>query len=399
MKILIYGLGKEALLAKKSLRKEHTVIGFTDSFAKLKNYAGIPFYDRKSLDKVNFDYIVLALSNRKVSESVKSELRRGGVEEGKIVDFLRLFTRQKIDKIMKKSENEKIDGLILGISHALYGINPSYLSGVWKNLAMQGEDLYYHYKVLKKCADCYSNMISNLKYVIVDLYDYTIFNFDLSLVNTVLYYWSEGGYVEDLHHFNKNRNYGGNIEQEMEKAGLYLPITSKRDFQFAEQLFDVDIVEHEIEYLYPNRIPGNDGFRDYPLQSQLDKIIPENPVLPYNLYCMKRYPETVEENINVMEELIKLLKQINRNIKIYFVMLPRFGNLEKFHAVIMGKEKEEFENIMSDFLKEDNCYFFNFKQCKEICNNRYFFWDTAHLNYMGAIAFTGLLNNSIKSTL
>lgn len=78
MKILIYGLGKEALLVKKSLRKEHTVIGFTDSFAKLKNYAGIPFYDRKSLDKVNFDYIVLALSNRKDSESIKSELKRGG---------------------------------------------------------------------------------------------------------------------------------------------------------------------------------------------------------------------------------------------------------------------------------------------------------------------------------
>lgn len=342
MKVLIYGLGKEALLAKKSVRKEHMVIGFTDSFANIKNYAGLTFFERKNLKTQVFDYIILALSNRNVSECVKAELVKEGIEAKKIINFMSLFARQKIDKVMCRSRNQKIDGLIFGISHALFGINPSYLPGVWKNLSMTSEDLYYHYMILKKCATNYSDIISNLKYVIVDLYDYTIFNYDLSLTTWILNYWSNGGYAEDIHNFDKNRNYNYTVEEEMKNAGFYLPTINDQDLLLADYLFDLNVIKNEMEFLYISRDPGNDGFRDYPFQSQLDKIIPEKPELPYELYYMgaERYPETIEENITILREFIKLLMQINSKIKIYFLLMPRFGNVEKYHTILLEKEKK-----------------------------------------------------------
>ena len=192
MNVLLYGLGKEALLAKKAVRKEHTIIGFTDSFANIECYAGLNFYDRKSLGKLNYDYIVLALSNRYVSEKIKEELIHEGTAPQKIIDFRQLFTRQKVDKVMYNSKDEKVDGVILGLSHALFGINPTYLPGVWKNLAMPGEDLYCHYKILRKCVDCYFDRIKDLKYAVLDMYDYTVFNYDVSLSKNMLEYLSRG---------------------------------------------------------------------------------------------------------------------------------------------------------------------------------------------------------------
>lgn len=300
---------------------------------------------------------------------------------------------------MRGSKNEKIDGVILGISHALLGINPAYLSGNWRNLAVSGEDLYYHYKTLEKYADCYSDMIGHLKYVVIDMYDYTIFNYDTSLTKNILEYWSGGGYAEDLHHFTENKNYSDNHIEEMKKAGFYTSIVGEKDFQFAEQLFDMDIIENNIDHI--NNTHVGIGFRDYPLLSRLDKIIEEEPLFPCDLFYMgeERYPETIEENKEILNKLINLLKSINPKIKIYFILMPRYDRLEKYHEFLLNSYKKEFENIMDDVLREDNCYYFNFKQCGEINSNRYFFWDAAHLNYMGAIAFTGMLDDRIKETL
>lgn len=388
MKILIYGLGKEALFVKNALRKEHIIVGFTDSFAKIKNYAGLLFYNRKELKEINFDYIIIALSNRNVSDNVRGELIKEGVGAEKIIDFRQLFARQKVDKVMYKSKNEKVNGIILGLSHALHGINPIYLPGIWKNLATASEDLYYHYKVLKKCVDCYSFIINDLQYAIIDMFDYTVFNYDVSRNKHILEYWSCGGYAEDSHHFKENENYSGTSKEEMKKAGFYFPVIDDRDFRLAHQLFDM------------NKIFESDWFRDYPSQSELDVVISEEPLLPYNLFYMgeERYTETIEENKGILEELIKLLKKINPKINIYFILLPRFGKMEKYHEYILQKEKREFDNIMDIFLREDHCYYYNFKQCESIYLNRHFFWDAAHLNYMGGIAFTGLLSDWIKET-
>ena len=73
--------------------------------------------------------------------------------------------------------------------------------------------------------------------------------------------------------------------------------------------------------------------------------------------------------------------------------------MEKYHERLLVREKAEFKSITDGFLKEENCYYFNFKHCTQISSNRYFFWDVAHLNYMGAIAFTELLNDRIRKTL
>lgn len=265
---------------------------------------------------------------------------------------------------------------------------------------MPGEDLYYYFKVLSKCVDVYSDAISDLKYAIIDLYDYTMFDYDLSLSKNILFYWSFGGYAEDTHHFNKNKKYIGNVEEEMRKIGSYMPVIAENEFQLAERLFDGCIAERGMDELSLDKCVGDDGFRDYPLREKLNKIIPEEPCFPYDLhYSLKRHPDTIEENKAILQELIKLLKQINPKIRIYFILIPRFGKLEKYHAVLLKQMKEEFEAVMGNVCRIKYCYYHDFKNYREINENRYFFWDVAHLNYMGAIAFTEILNKWIGETI
>lgn len=40
MKILLYGIGKDLDDIEKRIRQEHKIIGYTDSFAKIKEYRG-----------------------------------------------------------------------------------------------------------------------------------------------------------------------------------------------------------------------------------------------------------------------------------------------------------------------------------------------------------------------
>ncbi len=70
------------------------------------------------------------------------------------------------DEWMKKNGNY-VESLILGSSHAYYGINPEYLSGKAFNLANVSQDLERDYFVFNK----YKDNVKNLKTVILVLSD------------------------------------------------------------------------------------------------------------------------------------------------------------------------------------------------------------------------------------
>lgn len=73
------------------------------------------------------------------------------------------------------------NGMVLEISHAEVGILPKALNGDFCNLAVSSQDIYYNMKTLKYCIDNYPNKIQDLQYLIFEMYDYTYFNYDVSL--------------------------------------------------------------------------------------------------------------------------------------------------------------------------------------------------------------------------
>lgn len=396
MKIVIYGLGKEALFVKRMIKASHQILGFTDSFAQIEWYDECRYYKIDELKDISYDYIVLALKGRKVSDTVRETLvEKYHIREECIVDFFEMYAEQKIDKVMQACVR-KCDGVILGISHAALGINPRYLAGECRNLANGSEDIYYHYQVLKKCVASYGDKVENLKYVIVDLYDYTIFNYDASLSEQILFYWSHGGLMEDKHHFARNTHYSKSLEEEMKAKGYYSLVENKLRL-LRKNLFDEKLIQKELQELYSTEEPIYLGYNDFPLETQFSSCISQEPQIPFNMHYMgeKRYPDTMQENIYWLEQTIKLLLEINQNIKIYFLLMPRYYKLEEYHNVLLQDYREEFERIINKFERAYGIKYLNMKNVDGISRNPHFYRDTAHLNYYGSIAFTNILNRII----
>lgn len=397
MRVAIYGLGEEGLIAEKSLRSAHTLIGFTDSFAHIKKYAGYDYYTVEELKEKKIDFIIIALNNRLSSEDVRQSLTEKGFKEPQILDFYQLFTLQKIDKVLRVKE-KKCTGLILGISHAASGIFPKYLEGEWYNLANGSEDLFYHYKVLEKCEKEYAEKIENLQQVIIDLYDYTIFDYDVSLSNVAVNYWSHGGFYEDEHHFSENINYKDSSEEELRKAGWYSSRHTKEEIMMRDVLFDEKKVAVFLETIYECKGHQFLGYNDYPLRNQLLGSIAERPALPANLWMrgQKRYKSTIDENKEILGDIVHLLKKINPNMKIVFLLMPRYKYLETYHEELLRAYQEPFFDYLSPFLKDRNTFFWNYKGINMFSENPHFYQDTAHFNYIGAIAFSSELNERLS---
>ncbi len=76
-----------------------------------------------------FDYIVLVVQNRNVSDDITNNLvHKYGIARHKLVNIHALLAETKVDRVMGAVRG-KLDGLVLGISHAVVGINPTLLVG------------------------------------------------------------------------------------------------------------------------------------------------------------------------------------------------------------------------------------------------------------------------------
>lgn len=392
MDIVIYGLGKEALFAYKMLNKKTNFLGFSDSFANIKHYFGYKYYRKEELLKLKFDYIVIAVSDKGTSLKIKKEL--SSILGGGVVDFLELFTEQKVDKVMSNNQSD-LEGIILGNSHAALGINPQVLKSKCVNLANGSEDIYYRYKVFERVKSDYFKAIENLKWILIELYDYTIFNYDVSLGTQCIFYWAHGGYIEDKHNFSMNTNYNRTVEQLLDEEGYYYPISNNK---VRDEIFDIELIKKYFGEMFSDKEPIWLGYNDFPLESQFRGHISSEPNFPGNLHFMghTRYPETIEENTYILEQLVRSIREVNHNTRIMFILMPRYILMENLHRSFMQDYKNEFDDYILRYKKSYNIEFYDFKGLEEISGNPYFYKDTAHLNYYGSVAFTSYLSSELN---
>lgn len=383
MKILLYGIGRDLDDIEKKIMLNHEIIGYMDSFAKIKKYRGRDFYELSKLNDLDFDYLVITLKDRKTAWKIQEMLAgQYGVALEKIIPFYVYVNREVWNIKMHNRELEKVQGLIFGNSLAANGFLEEELDIPFINLAVPSQDLYFCYRVFCRCMEKYGERFCSLKYIIIDLYNYMEFNLDTSRGKDMLGYVYSGG-IHDEHNFKVNNNYSNTLDKEMfteycvvlkdPKQNVIQEIFSNWDTEFNK--FVCGRWDHILEstLLRAEQIAG--------------KSITE------------RYKDTFQENINILECFMKDIKKQNADMKVIFTLIPQYTTMEKVSDPFMCKWKNEFYGIVTDICNRHHALFWDFKNCREISENHMFYYDEMHLNSVGARAMSAILNEKLNQIL
>lgn len=385
MKIVLYGLGQGLDLVEQRIKDEHEIIGYMDSYASLTVFRGKPFYKLEDIKNINFDYIVIVIWNRGISWSVYKMLTDNyGLSPEHVIPFYVYAKHDLFDYKMRSHNLEKIQGLIFGNSVMAWGGLEKELSIPFLNLAVPGSDIYYNYKTFQKCILEYSEQLKNLKYIIIDLYDYYYFNYDTSMSISALQYIDWGG-IMDEHNFKKNKNFKGSFSEELFNK-LYMLHTPEIAANMYKLFDDINIGYAPLEEpRWKNR--GKDTFVD-------SKIIKGSLIL-------KNHEDTINENVKLLDLFMEEIQKFNKDIKVIFTLMPMSVNIGSIRDLLPRWNciKIEFNNIVNSLCVKYNALFWNYEKKEEITGNYAFFYDDQHLNTIGARAFTSILNEDLNRFL
>lgn len=394
-KIIIYGLGEGRGYIEACLKADHQIIGYTDSNSKISVFNGRRFYPLEELKESGVDYIILAMENRKTCQEISAVLNsKYGIDENRVIDFWHFYyatlsVNLADYRVLEMKEN--IDGVILGLSHGEVGIHTDYLTGEWCNLAISSQDIYSNCKVFRYVYEKYTEKFTALKYVIFDLFDWIYFNYDTSMAGNALHYIGSVKNIPGIiHNLKKNKQL---LDRGFTEEGL--PAKGIRPLK-------EDITEQErsvMTLLFENIHAKEWIYRKYGKRKKYGIIEKE-----CDDYCKpdympaigkKHFYDTIQENILAFRELLNMLYQINGEMKIYAVLIPRYYIVESIHKNLYRQWKEEFEDIIEEIRKDYRFEYLNFKDYLPISGNHYFYSDVSHLNETGSAAFTSLLDSMI----
>ena len=381
MKILLYGIGKGLDDVEKKIRKEHEIIGYMDSFSHIERYRGRAFYELCSVNSLDFDYLVITLKDRKTAWEIQEMLAgQYGIPLEKIIPFYVYANRELWRIKMHNHELEKVQGLIFGNSFALAGFLEEELDIPFINLAVSSQDLYYCYRVFCQCMEQYGKRLCNLKYIVIDLWNYMEFNMDTSRGRDMSGYLYTGG-IHDEHNFSSNKNYSGTLENVMfTEHHIILKDKKQNSMQGIFSNWDTE----EFNEFY------HDRWKHIPKDTKL------RAAQVISVRITKRCEDILQENINVLESFMKAIRKNNADMKIIFTLIPQYTAIEKGLEPFVKGWKDEFYKIVTDICECYHALFWNFKTCKEISENHMFYYDELHLNMVGARAMSAILNEKLN---
>ncbi|MGN0620283.1 MAG: CDP-glycerol glycerophosphotransferase family protein [Porcipelethomonas sp.] len=346
-KVLIIGSYEESRTCVMQLEKDNIDYYFgcdllpesTDGEEKYRQFSVT------DLKKDSFEYIII--TSKKLYREINEILTNVyGISQERIILFWKLYKaslpEMACDRTMMNPEYNSLDGIILGISHAQTGIIENNLQGKWCNLAVSSQDLYYNLKTLEHCLEVYPEKIKSIKYAIIDLYDYSYFNFDTSLSDSAVKYILFNGYNLDPHHFDQNKNAKYSYDEYCEYF---------RTLRFSE------ITENELKIwkkMFPDALElagyeDPDRISSYMNLSKRLKTVNDEEIKNYK-YDSKTstvfFRDTIEENVGNLCRIFDTLIGINPDIKIYTVIIPKYIDVELKHKTRMAKHVGYFNNTI-----------------------------------------------------
>ncbi|MGN9134003.1 hypothetical protein ACTNDG_00885 [Clostridium sp. HCP1S3_B4] len=294
---------------------------------------------------VKFDVLIIVIDGDKENIEVKNKLINLGIDEKKIITMYEykkyyLNILKKSNNITNLGSNININGLVFGISYAQAGIIPKLIDKDVYNLALGSQDLFYNYQQLNRVLEQYKEEIKKLKFVILDMYTYTYFNYDLSLSKNAVSFIYSNGFDNVTNNLKYNKNFSIVEVEEIKKE------LSFKKIELLENIIDIKkIIRRDKTYFFN--------------EDERNKVINESELLFFknkNCYGLSNiekniYSETEKTNIKIFESFIHDIKKINNDIKIYLVLIPRYKLVEDANKEHKKIWKDRFYNILNQIKK------------------------------------------------
>lgn len=257
MRILFFGIGIAAETLEERLKPECNVIGYTDSRSDITVYKGKRFYRLEEIKELVFDYVIITSDNCQVALKITDMLeKRYQIPEEKLLPYYVYANHEWYSILLNADKGNAFECMVFGNSHARDGILTKHLCLKSVNFSVSSQDIYGNYRTFQKVVREYGYKFLNLKYVLIDLYDYNCLNYDTSLSMEIFNYISSNGIIDE-HNFRNNKNFRirgeGSFEQQIwGKIGISKePLYSK----VIESIFFVNegIIEKSNIDIYNNR--------------------------------------------------------------------------------------------------------------------------------------------------
>ncbi len=386
-KVLIVGDEKDSDLCIRQLERLGIGYSVCSEYMERKGHT-ISLLDA---DISGFDLFIVTSRDVATASELLTNLKEA--EKEKILDFWRLYNAgipiMVCDRVMQNPLNDGMDGIILGISHTEVGIDASRLNGKFCNLAVSSQDLYSQFKTLEYCLRTYPDKLKKLKTVIIDLYDYNYLNYDNSLSKTAWNYLCYGGYNLEPHNFDRNKNVDITFEQAVNRLNVqkYGGISKEHIDIWTAMFADV--------YELNDFKDMNPAYHDL---STRKKLVTEQEVngYAYDRGTLKAmHQDAISENLAAFEAMLNMLKELNPNIRIYTVILPKYIETEIRDIPLLSAHKGYFNDAVKQMQKKHGFTHLDFKEISDIAMNKCYYFDAAHLNYFGALKLTKQLNDII----
>lgn len=351
---------------------KYRIAAYSDSFHSYKYWGGRPFVPIEEIGKHECKYIIVACDSLEVYSDIKSNLLKNGVPADKIIRhyFFKFSNRAMnyyLDELFTQS-TLPYEGIILGNSYALRGINVSCLSKCFCNLGWHGLDMYYSYKLLKYLKQVVPKKVASIKYVVL-AFPYYFFNYDMS----ASLYQLQTGQIWALSHLNDYHNM--DKVQEFEKY--------KRLYLINKELFGKNVNRNSLSAWMGNDHLTFDseggGVKEYRLS--------------HTWSC--RHGETIRENITVFHELLEFIRQQDMKPVILITPYHRLFH-EKFPSEISETKEEYYEFLIAEKLCKSILVIDKF--CCDISYDDKYWADMTHLNSAGAEIFSMQLEKEFRES-
>ena len=271
---------------------------------------------------------------------------------------------EKKELYEKKMPNCEI--LILGSSHALYGINPVYLEAPAFNMANVSQPLYYDYKILEK----YIDRMPNLKVVICPI---SYFTLDMNFFDEKFpEYWR-------IFYYKRFYNISSLKSPTFDPKNFsYIALYgNERSFLWGLKGFNINLIKEMNEF----------GFMEK--EEQTINLSDKNGIERVSFHDSIMSEKGREENVRYLANIINILKA--KNIQPVLITTPVYKtysdhvNMDKYNWI---------QKTLSDIARKDNINYLNYFYDKRFIARD--FYNSDHLNSTGAKKMTLVLQNDLN---
>lgn len=376
-KVIFYGINRFQNKLENLISSDYEIIGYSDfdkKYEQISCYEYKPFYNSENILKAGFDYIVICNSNKKESEKALVNLRNLGIEDDKIVQTYCLSWNERMFRTTFDdfiNINRKFDGLVFGMSYSRFAFLTHYFDKSFFKFSLGGVDLYTDKKWLGYLLENHKELLTSVKYVVLDL-PYYIFNWDITSTSQIFYRMAYFDKFDDYRKFGES------------PAGQKY-ITNYRTLEkmFAER-FEPD-----------KNIYSNNYFEN----GQMLKKANDDTYFAASGIWYKRYENTIQENQVIFQEFISLIKQINPDIKIAVVTYPYCQKFLEVNKEYISNLQKEFYQIINSTDGCENIKIFDFIKETKYKFDDTCFRDATHFNGKGAELFSHILNKKFINEL